>query len=451
MNQKIFVLKTKFVLVAALFISLAGFSQKQWTLKECVDHALKNNITVKQNKFNIDIAETDVKNARGNKLPSVNGSTSGNLRFGSGFDPVTNDRVSTSNFGGSFGVSAGITVFNGYRVLNTYKQAKLGVEGSKLDLEVIENDIALSVVNSYLNALFAKENLAVSKVQAEISKKQIERAKAQFEAGAAPKSDLLNVQSTASSDAQNVVTQENALNLALLNISQLLQIPFNNFDVAKIEVNSPSAAMLYSSSEEVYKKALISRPEIARAKLNIENSDLSIAIAKSAYMPSVSVSGNVGTNYGYNLDLPSGFTNTDFLTQLDNNLGYGVGFSVNIPIFNGYKTDANVERSKISKLITETRLESAKLQLQQTIEKAFQDAKAAAKSFEAAEKSLEAQNEAFKNAQQSYNYGAMTLFDFDQVRNRLVNAEGAMIRAKYNYVFTTKVLKFYYGENILVD
>jgi len=451
MNKKIFVLKTKIVLFTALFISLAGFSQKQWTLKECVNHALENNITIKQNRLNIDIAKADVKSAKGDKLPSLNGSTGGNLRFGSGFDPVSNNRVSTSNFGGSFGLSAGITVFNGYRVLNTYKQAKLGVEGSKLDLEVIENDIALRVVNTYLNALFAKENLIVAITQSEISQKQIERAKAQFDAGAVPKSDLLNVQSTASSDAQNVVTQENALNFALLNISQLLQVAYDNFDVAKIEVNSPSAAMLYSSSEEVYKRALTNRPEIAKAKLNIESAGLSVKIAKSAYMPSISASGTAGTNYGYNLDLPTGISNTSFLTQLDNNLGYGLGFNVNIPIFNGFKTNASVNRSKINKLITETRLESEKLQLQQTIETAFQDSKAAAKSFEAAEISLKAQNEAFKNAQVSYNYGSMTLFDFDQVRNRLVTAKGAMIRAKYNYVFTTKVLKFYYGEDILLD
>ncbi|WP_272150779.1 TolC family protein [Tenacibaculum aiptasiae] len=442
-------MKTKIVLLGALLISLTSFSQKQWTLKECVNHALKNNITIKQNKLNIDIAEANVKSAKGDKLPSLNASTGGNLRFGSGFDRITNARVATTNFGGSIGISSGITVFNGYRVLNNYKQAKLGVEGSKLDLEVIENDISLNVVNTYLNVLFAKENLNVAKIQAEISKKQIDRAKAQFEAGAIPKGDLLNVQSTAANDAQNVITQENALNLALLNLSQLLQVSYNGFDVAKIEVSTPSSALLYSSSEEVYKKALANRPEIKRAKLNIEDSDLSIKIAKAAYIPSITASGNVGSNYNYNLDLPTGVSNKGFFDQLDETLGYGVGFNVNIPIFNGFKTDANVERSKINKMINEVRLENQKLQLQQTIEKAFQDSKAAAKAYEAAQISLEAQKEAFKNAQVSYDYGSMTQFDFDQVRNRLVNAEGTMIRAKYNYVFTTKVLKFYYGENIL--
>ncbi len=442
-------MKTKLLLLAISFSTLATFAQKKWTLKECVDYALKHNLTVEQNKLNIEVAKTDVKNNKANFLPNLNASTGGSLNFGSTFDPVSNDRVSTSVYGGSFGVSSGITIFNGYRNLNSYKQAKLGVERSKLDLEFIQNDISLRVVNTYLNVLFAKENLNVAKVQSEISKKQIEQFDVQFKAGAIPKADLLNVKSTAANDAQNVVTQENALNLALLNLSQLLQIEYEGFDVASIEVGSPSLAMLYSTSNEVYLKALTRMPEIERAKLDIENAELSVNIAKSGYLPSVTASGNVGTNYGFNLDLPPGASNTGFFTQLDNNLGYGLGFNVSIPIFNGFRNDANVERSKVNKIISETRLENQKLQLQQTIEQAYLDAKAAAKAFEAAQISLDAQKEAFKNAQESYNYGAMTLFDFDQVRNRLVNAESTMIRAKYNYVFTTKVLKFYYGENIV--
>ncbi|WP_299105288.1 TolC family protein [uncultured Tenacibaculum sp.] len=442
-------MKTKIVLLATLFASLAGFSQKQWSLKECVDHALNNNITINQNKLNVDIAKSDVKNAKGNFLPTLNASTGGNLNFGSTFDPVSNNRVSTSTFGGSVNLIAGVTVFNGYRNLNTYKQAKLGVETSKLDLEIIENDISLRVVNTYLSVLFAKENLEVAKVQAEISKKQIERSQAQFEAGAIPKGDLLNVQSTAVADAQNLVTQENSLNFTLLQLAQLLQIDAQGFDVEKLEIDRPSVSILYDNANVVYEKALGNRPEIEKAKLDIKNSEYGINIAKSGYLPTVSLSGNLRSNYGFNLDLPTGISNTPLFTQLDNNLGYGVGFNVNIPIFNGFKNDANVQRSKISKLVSETRLENQKLQLRQTIEQAYLDAKAAAKAFEAATISLEAQKEAFKNAQESYNYGAMTQFDYDQVRNRLVNAEGASIRAKYDYVFKTKVLKFYYGESIL--
>ena len=450
MNKKIFVLKTKIVLLAALFTSLAGFSQKQWTLKECVNHALENNITIKQNKLNIDLRKEDVTNAKGNFLPNLNANSGGNFNFGSALHPVTRNRISSTTFGASFGLNSGINIFNGFRNLNTFKQAELGLESSKLDLEVIQNNISLNVVNTYLNVLFAKENLSVANVQSEISKKQIERAKAQFDAGAVPKGDLLNVQSTAANDIQNVIMQENALNIALLNLAQLLQIKSTDFNIATIEIGTPSVATLYDNPEVVYQKALVSRPEIKKAELNIENSDLGIKIAKGAFLPTLSGSAGMSSNYGHSFDLIPGQSNDYFFKQiLKNNLGYNLGVSLNIPIFNRFQTKSAVSKSIINKEISEFRLENEKLQLQQTIQKSFLDAKSAAKTFEAAQISLEAQKEAFKNAQVSYDYGSMTQFDFDQVRNRLVNAEGAMIRSKYDYVFKTKVLKFYFGESII--
>jgi outer membrane protein len=442
-------MRTKILsLIAFIFFITLNAQDKKWTLQECVNYAIDNNITIKQNQLNVDISQENLISAKGNFLPNLNASTSGNLNFGSGFDPVSQDRVSTSTFGGSFGINSGITVFNGYRNLNTYKQAQLGVESSKLDLEKIQDDISLYVVNTYLNVLFAKENLNVAKVQYEISTKQIENARAKFEAGVKPKGDLLNAQSTAAADEQAVIAYENTLNLALLDLAQLLQISPVGFDVEIIQVDSPSIAMLYNNPEDVYQKALTNRPEIKRAELDIESADLSVEIAKASFLPSVSFGANIGTGYGYNLKNNS---HIPYFTQLDNNLGYGLNFNVNIPIFNRNQTKSNVNRQKINYEISKFGLENQKLQLQQTIQKAYYDAKAAAKTFESAQKSLLAQNEAFKNAQESYNVGAMTQFDFDLVRNRLVSAEGAIIRAKYDYIFKTKVLKFYYGESITLN
>ncbi len=440
-------MKTKIVLLITLLSALGGYSQKKWTLKECVNYALENNITIKQNKLNVKLAEKDVDIAKGNFLPDLNGSSRGT--FSSGLSQDRNGVLqNTQNFNSSFSLSSGGTIFNGFRNINSKKQAVLGVKGNELDLAKIENDISLNVVNTYLNVLFAKENLAVAVVQAEISKKQIARAKAQFEAGAIPKGDLLNVQSTASNDAQNVVLQENTLNLALLRLAQLLQISTDNFDVEKINIDSPSLSLLYNSSNAVYQKALTNRPEIERAKLNVENSLISLQIAKGAYLPNLTYSLGVSSSFFHqfnNLIRPNDY----FIRQINDRISYSAGLSLNIPIFNRFQTKNRVAKSIINKDISEIALESQKLQLQQEIEKSYLDAKAAAKTYEAANISLEAQNEAFKNAQVSYDYGSMTQFDFDQVRNRLVNAEGAMIRAKYDYVFKTKVLKFYFGESIL--
>ena len=442
-------MKTKLILTVAIFTSLASFSQNKWTLKECVDQALERNISVQQSKLNLKLAEKDVAIANGNFLPNLNGGSSGN--FNSGLSPDRNGVLTnTNNFNGSFSLRSSGTIFNGYRNTNTYKQAQLGVASSKYDLQKIENDISLFVVNGYLNVLFAKENLNVANVQYEISAKQIEAVKSRFEAGVVAKGEVLNIQSTAAANLQSVIAQENVLNLALLNLAQTIQVPIDNFDVAPIELGTPSENLLYTNSDIVFEKSLLNRPEIESAKLAIESADLSIEIAKSAYKPTLTYSLSAGTSYYHQFNnlLPTRF-NDDFISQTADRFQYGIGFNVSVPIFNRYQTKNNVAKSEINKEIFITRLESEKIQLKQTIEQAFLDVKAAAKSYQAAKISLAAQEEAFKNSQQRYNFGDMTLFDFDQVRTRLVNAKGVMIRSKFDYVFKTKILEFYSGELVL--
>ena len=434
------------LIVSLLFVSIA-YSQEKWTLKKCVEYALENNISIKQNALNISLSERDVAITQGNFLPSINASSSGGIN--SGLSPDRSGVLkNTTNFNGRFNLSVNGTIFNGFRNLNSYKQAQLGIEASKLDLEKAQNDVSLFVVNGYLNILFAKENLAVARVQAEISKKQVEAASQRYEAGITAKGDLLNSQSTAANDQQNVIARENTLTIALLNLAQLLQISSVGFDVENMEVNTPSGLLLYETSDVVYKKALTNQPQIKSAELGIQNADLNIELSKGAFLPSLSYNINSGTSYFNQLNnLFPGQNNEYFFKQvLVDRVTYGMSVSLNIPIFNRFQTKNNVAKSYINRELSLLNLDNQKLQLQQTIEQAFADAKAAAKTFEAATISLKAQREAFKNAQESYNLGASTLFDFDLVRTRLVSAESALIRAKYDFVFKTKVLQFYYGN-----
>ena len=443
-------MKTKILAIIALVaFSFSGSSQKKWSLQESVNYALENNISIKQSTLNIESIQEDVTAGKWSFYPSLNASTSANMNFGSLIDPVSNGRISSSTFSNSYGLSSGVTIFNGFRLLNSYKLTKLGIESSKLDLQKIKDDISLNVVNSYLNILFAKENLGVAKVQAEISKNQIDLIQKQVDAGTKVKGELLNVQSSYARDIQNITSLENTLNIALLQLAQVLQVDPTNFDVSIIEIDTPTASLMLNDPTEIYKKAVANRPEILKEKLNVSQSELNIAIAKSGFLPSVSASASAGSNYGHRFaDLFAG-SNDYFFKQLNDNFGYGFGVSVNIPIFNKYQTKASVNKSFINKERSELNLESAKLSLQQTIQRAFLDAKAALKSYEASKKSLEAQREAFKNAQDRYKFEAMTLFDFDQVRSRLVSAESELIRSKYDYVFKSKVLKFYNGESII--
>ena len=450
-------MKLKLILIAALFSASICVSQKKWTLKECVDHALDNNITVQQSLLNLELAKLNVKNAKGNFLPNLNTSASQRLNFGS-FLGIDGTRISRDTRGNSVSTNSSTTLFNGFRNLNTYKQAKLGVERSQLNLEKIQNDIALFVVNGYLNVLFAKENLGVAKTQAEISKKQVEAATQRYEAGITAKGNLLNAKSTAASDQQNVVRQENVLSIALLNLAQSLQIPSKDFDILEIEISNPSGVLLFNNSDVVYQKALSTQPQIKNAELGIIDSEYNIEIAKSFLKPTVNFSFGANTSYQHLQGRKDEITIIDpvtmipetipngFFKQFSDNLGYNFSLNVNIPIFNRTQSKTNIARQYVNKELSQVSLDNEKLQLKQAIEQAFVDSKAAAKTYEAAKASLEAQREAFKNAQESYNLGASTLFDFDLVRNRLVSAESALIRAKYDFVFKTKVLQFYYGE-----
>ena len=453
-------LKVKLIVFVSFLISMSTFSQKKWTLEECVDHAIENNITVQQSLLNLELAKINVKNTKGNFLPNLNASTSQIFNFGS-FLGNDGSRISMDTRGNTLSANSSTTLFNGYRNLNTYKQAKLGVERSQLNLEKIQNDISLFVVNGYLNVLFAKENLDVAKTQAEISKTQLEAANQRYETGITAKGDLLNAKSTAASDQQNVVSQENILSIALLNLAQSLQIPSKDFDILNIEIDNPSGVLLFDNSEVVYQKALSTQPQIKNAELGIIDAEYNIEIAKSFLKPSINFSFGANTSYQHLqgrkdeiifIDpvtrLPDTIPN-GFFKQFSGNLGYNFSLNVSIPIFNRTQSKTNIARQIINKELSQVNLDNEKLQLQQSIEQAFVDSRAAAKTFETAKASLEAQREAFKNARESYNLGASTLFDFDLVRNRLVSAESALIRAKYDYVFKTKVLQFYAGELVL--
>lgn len=442
-----------------IFISISGFAQdKKWGLEECVNYALENNISIKQTALDTDLADQDLKSAKGNFLPNVNASASQDWNFGS-FIGQDGNRVSIDSRGNSFGLNTGVTLFNGFRNTSIYKQAQLGIESSELQLSILKDNISVNVVNQYLNILLNKENLKVAEEQVAITEKQVIQVSELVDSGVRPRADLFEVEAQLASDRERLTNVENSLELAKLALTQLLQISNEGFDVEEIELSLPEVLVEHKSSNEIYDYALQNRPEIKKAELDIENSILAIDIAKSAYYPTLSFGAGLGTSYQHfqgQEDLrvvidPNDPTNISlvengFWQQLEDNLGYNLGFRLDIPIFNRMQTKVSVDKAKINKERIAYSLDQAKQDLRSTIEQAYTDAKAAFKQFEASQVSLNAQKEAFKNAQESYNSGVMNSFEFEQVRNRLVNAEANLINAKYNFVFTTKVLDFYLGK-----
>jgi len=459
-------MKALTTLFLVLLLSLNGFSQekidsntKKWSLKESVDYALEHNLSVKRASLSSDLKKEDITMAKSSFLPTVSGSTSQNFSFGSSVDLATNARKSADRRSNSFGVNTSLSIFNGFKNLNVLKQAKLGFKSSQFDLKKMEDDISLNVLNSYLNILFNKENLKIAQSQVNISNEQVNRTKKLVAAGTLSKGNLLDVEATLASDQEKLVTAQNNIDLALLSLSQLLQLPKQGFDVEDVAVNVSSAKMLPKSVNEIYTKSLTLRPEIKSAKISIQSAKLGIDVAKADYKPSLSM--NVGLNTFYNHDqgrkddyinpITGDLVSNGFFTQLDNNFGQSVSLSLRIPIFSGFRTNTNVKKAKINYLLSQNNLNTQKLSLQETIERAYTDAKSSLKSFEAATKSFSAQKEAFRFEKEKYEAGQSTSFDFNQVKNRLVDAQANLYRAKFNFIFKTKLLEFYYGIPVNIN
>jgi len=465
-NSEIIQMKKIIFVLAITFTTMSFAQEKKWGLEECVNYALENNISVKQAELDADLAVENIRTAKGNFLPGVNASASQSFNFGSFIDN-NGGRVASDSRGNNFGINTGVNIFNGFQNTNTYKQSKLGLESSKLQLAILKDNISLNVVNSYLNVLFNKESLRIADDKIKVTEQQLTQIQKLVDAGVRAVADLSEVKAQLATDQQSYVNAENSIDLALLSLAQLLQVSHVGFKVQDIELDITSVSLLYKNTEDIFNKASEDRPEIKSAQLSIDDAEYNVAIAKGAYMPTLSASASAGTSYQHRQGKKDDIVLTDindpldltddvvtvipngFGDQLDNNLGYNVSLNLSIPIFNRNQSKARVNRAKINVEKSNTRLIQAKQDLRSKIENAYADAKATLKQFEAAQLSVTAQEEAFKNAQDRYDLGVMTSFEFEQVRSRFVAAQSSLVNAKYNFVFKSKVLDFYAGKSLL--
>lgn len=459
MNQKS--MKKSLLIIVLSFVSISFAQEKQWTLQECVNYALENNISIQQSELDAELANENIRTAKGNFLPGVSASASQNFNFGSYIDQ-NGGRISADSRGNNFSVSSGVTIFNGFQNTNTFKQSKLGLESSKLQLAILKDNISLNVVNSYLNVLFNKESFRIADDKIKVTEQQLEQIQKLVDAGVRAVADLSETQAQLAADQQSYVNAQNSVDIALLNLAQLLQIGHVGFDVQSMDLEIASVALLYDNTDSIYNVAVEGRPELKSAQLGIDDAEYSVGIAKGAYMPTLSASAGMGTSYQHAqgqedvrtvLDptSPTGFSTipNGFGTQLEDNLGYSLGLSLSIPIFSRNQSKARVNRAKINVEKSKIRLIEAKQDLRVKIENAYADAKATLKQFDAAKLSVIAQETAFNNAKDRYDLGVMTSFDFEQVRSRYVSAQSALINAKYNFVFKSKVLDFYAGKSLV--
>lgn len=475
-------MKPKLTLFIFLSISFIAFSQdnnqpQKWTLEECVDYALKHNLTVKQGEYDVEIAEINKKDAIGNYLPNLN--LNGNHSWNSGLttDVTTGVLRNQTTQTTSGGISSGVLIYGGLNNLNQLRKTEIAILSQRYQVDKIKDDIAINVVNAYLQVLFSKEAVKVAEPQLEISREQLNRTNKLVEAGTLPKGDLLEIQATLANDEQNLIVTQNNVKLALISLAQLLQLEnYDSFDIAEEEIESLPLVNLGSYTvDDIYQKALKNRYEIKVAQSNIELAEQDIKLAKGDLQPTLSGFFNWNTrasnldriigseidpdqptmiigqveDTGQNVLSPNYMAITgsanDFMDQFDRNKGYSYGLSLRIPVLNGFKASNNVKRSKINLEKQKNRLEDEELALEKIIHTVYADAEGALKVYDAAQKSVSAQEESFRYAQEKFNVGVMNSFEYSQIKNRLLKAQSDYLRAKYDYIFKVKLLEFYYG------
>ncbi|WP_378181822.1 TolC family protein [Aquimarina sp. SS2-1] len=467
------------IICCALFGMLTIQAQeKKWTLRECLEYALENNITIKQSALNVDNAAIDKSDALGNFLPSLNAQASNFWRSGLALDPITNTNQTATFRTSSYGVSLGITLFDGLRNVKQFQRAKLNKLLSQYNLGKSKDDIALFIANSYLQVLLNKESLKVIEKQHEITLEQLKRTKDLVDAGVLPQGDLLEIEATSADELTRIVQAENAVLIARVGLAQTLLIKdYEKFDIADQDYLVPSASILNKSIDEIRSSAREARYEVQIAEQNKLIAEKDLEIAKGAYYPTLNGSfgyntSEVGNNTfefdGFDTANPfdeigtvegtgeTVFSNrpnillkevgpTPFIEQLYNNDALSYGLSLNVPIFNGFSTRNAVKRSKINVKRTEFQLEQAELDLDSNVYQAYLDAKGSAEAYEASLVAVKAQERAYEYAKDRYDVGRTNAFDFSQSKFRLENAQSNVVQAKFDYIFKIKVLELYFG------
>lgn len=446
-------MKLSATIILFLFtMSSALAQQKKWTLEECVNYAIENNLSIEQYELDLENAKIDKSDALGAMLPNFNFSTSVSGNTGLITDPTTNVFVTGTIFSVTGNVGSSLTIFDGLRNVHRLNRAKLNAIANQYRLSDLVEDIGLNVANAYLQILSNKESLKVYQAQYAGTIQDLNRTKDLVAAGSVPKGDQLEIEATAANLEQQIVNSENMVLISRINLAQLLQITdYGNFDISDEKFEVPPSEILSHNSKEIYEKALTFRQDIKFAESNVELANKDLEIAKGAYYPTLSGFINYNTRYSnQNFDPITGDL-IGFRDQLWINDGISIGGQLNIPVFNGFSVRNSVERSKISVLKAEVQLKQDKLTLETNVNQAYVDVISYSKAYEAAQKTLEARRLAYEYSKEKYDAGLMNAFDYNQAQSRVDDAEAQVISAKYNYIFRLKVLEYYFGIPIVLN
>lgn len=442
----------RFSVLLLSLISTLVFSQKKWTLQECVNYAVENNLMVIQQDYQKRTQENNLEISRRDYLPGVAGNINNNLSFGQGRD-VFGTTNRNDNFQHSANVGADILLFNNGRLDKTIRRNEYELQASQYDVEKIKNDISLQIAQQYLSVLLNREIVKISESALENAERLYNRAKITTEVGTTPQTILAEATAALAREKQNVKTAEINTDRSLFALAMLLQLPdYKNFDVQDVPVEEILEAPLYSA-ENIIGQAYENQPQIKSAEERIKSAEAQTEVVKTAFWPTVSANAGVGTSYFNSLvtnnagiDINGNpIRESGFFKQYKNNFMQQIGVAANIPIFNKGITKLQVEQAKINEDIARTSLLQQKQEVLQNVQRAQFDAESNYEAYSAALEAERSSKLALDFAEKSFQAGRSSIFDLNIARNNYANAQGSVAQAKYNYIFSMKLLNFYAG------
>lgn len=436
-----------FVLFAAI-LSQPATAQKTWSLRECCDYAVSHNIGILQQENQCRQQELQLSTARNSRLPDLNGSVSQNFSFGRGLT-AENTYSNTNTSSTSFSLGSSVPLFTGFQIPNQIKLSELNLEAATQDLEKARNDIRMQVAQAYVQILYNQEISDVAHRQISIDSMQVVRLKALVDNGRASGAQLSQQQATLAQSRLTATQADNNLQLAILTLTQLLELPTaDGFAVVRPDGQNGMRGSLYSggaavpSPEAIYAEALGVKPEIAAQQLRLRATDHSIKLAQAGYLPTLSLSGGLGSNYY----TTSGFPADAFGTQLKNNFSQYIGLNLNVPIFNRFQTRNNIRNARIEQQNQQLALENTKKNLYKEIQQACLNTTAAQAKYESSIVAAKSSQDAFTLMQAKYENGKANITEFNEAKNNYLRAESDLVQARYELLYQQALIQFYRGR-----
>jgi outer membrane protein len=474
------------ILATAAQASFAQTRTAKWTLEECLKYAMDNNISVKQADLNKRISQNTKLQSMLNVLPNVSASGSYSFNFGNSINPTTYTYSQSNSQSFSPSLNGSLALFEGLQQINNYNKNKYDVLASTWDLANVQNNTALNVTNLFLQLVLNKELVKAAEKQVDISQSQLDVMKAKIKAGTMAEASIYDFEAQLARDKATLTTQKNSELISLITLKIALQVPDQeNFDVVVPDVKVAEVLNYEKMNpQDIFDFAVNNQPSVKSAEAKTKSSLYTVKYYKGALSPTLSMNFSLRSNYFDQSTKISGVTpylldqgtpifsdnsaspsivgydrlaykysevKTPFTEQLKNNFSKVVSFNLNVPLFSGWLKMTNIANSKLQYQIQQLNLESTKNTLKKDIYQSFANAKGYAESYLANKIALEAQQQAYKVTEKKFNAGISTDFELQQSRSNLAKSESNAIQAKYNYIFSTKVLDFYQGKPITLN